>query len=65
MFNDKDVLELGSGVGIGGIAVKKWTKCKSITMTDYHPSVVENVVRNCHKNNERDIEAIVFDWRDR
>jgi tRNA1(Val) A37 N6-methylase TrmN6 len=24
-FKNKDVLELGSGVGISGIVVKKWT----------------------------------------
>lgn len=28
LFKKKNVLELGSGVGIAGIAAKKWTECK-------------------------------------
>lgn len=50
MFKDKEVLELGAGVGIGGLCVKKWTKCKSVAMSDYHPSVIDNINKNCLKN---------------
>lgn len=46
MFKNKVILELGSGVGIAGIAAKTWTECKEIYMTDYHPKVVETINRN-------------------
>ena len=51
LLKDKNVLELGAGVGISGICAKKWTQCKSIVLTDYHPSVVDNIHKNCLKNN--------------
>lgn len=34
-FEGKDVLDLSSGVGIGGIAVRKWTKARQVAMCDY------------------------------
>lgn len=34
-------------------------------MTDYHPSVIDNIHKNCLKNDEPDIQSIVFDWRER
>ena len=49
-FKDQEVLELGSGVGIGGLAAKKWTQCKKVVMTDYHEGVVDNMKKNCVKN---------------
>jgi predicted nicotinamide N-methyase len=61
-FKDKDVLELGAGVGIAGIAIQKWTQCKSITMTDYHEGVVSNIGKNMKKNQISEPAPIVFDW---
>lgn len=54
-FLGKDVLELGSGVGIGGLCVKKWTQCRSVMMSDYHPGVVKNIGKNCVKNGEPEL----------
>jgi predicted nicotinamide N-methyase len=34
IFINKTVLELNAGVGIGGIAIRKWTKAKYIGMCD-------------------------------
>ena len=28
LFKEKEVLELGAGVGIGGMVARKWTQCK-------------------------------------
>ena len=61
-FKDKDVLELGSGVGIGGLAARKWTQCKNLIMTDYHPAILDNIAKNCTKNSE-EIDTVLFDWR--
>lgn len=41
---------MGSGVGIGGITLRKWTQCNHIVMSDYHASIVENMRKNCQKN---------------
>lgn len=40
LFKHKRVLELGAGVGIAGLTVKKWTECTSIEMTDYNAQVI-------------------------
>lgn len=50
IFQDKDVLELGSGVGIGGIALRKWTQANHIVMSDYHEAIISNMCKNCLKN---------------
>lgn len=39
-FKDKKILELGSGVGIGGISAVKFTECKSCILSDYVPEII-------------------------
>lgn len=46
-FDGKFVLELGSGTGIAGLAVLKFTSCKNCLLSDYITEVVENARRNC------------------
>ena len=60
-FRQKRVLELGAGVGIAGIAAKKWTQSTEVDITDYHPKVLENIRFNLKKN---EVECPVFnlDW---
>jgi len=50
LFEDKRVLELGTGVGIGGITVLKYTKAKEVTLSDYRDDILRNVEKNIIKN---------------
>ena len=52
-------------MGIAGITASKWTECSSVTMSDYHKGIIENMKKNCSKNECKDIKTLVFDWRDR
>ena len=63
LFKNKTILELGSGVGIAGITASKWTDCSSVTMSDYHKGIIENINKNCAKNECKNIKSLVFDWR--
>lgn len=50
LFAGKTVLELGSGVGIGGLSVAKFTDCKKCLLSDYVPEIVDNIKINIQKN---------------
>lgn len=62
LFKNKRVLELGAGVGIAGMAAKKWTECSSIEMTDYEPQVLESIKRNMDKN-QAICPVFSLDWK--
>lgn len=47
MFEKKSVFIVNCGVGVPGIAVRKWTKCDKVVMSDFHAEVVQNAKRNC------------------
>lgn len=40
------VLELGSGVGVTGIALARWSRVASVCLSDFLPSVLENLSHN-------------------
>ena len=48
MFKNKNILELGSGVGLTGIVLKKFCEPNNIYVTDY----LDTVLKNNEKNNE-------------
>ena len=50
LFKGKRVLELGGGVGIAGLTAKKWTECIEVDITDYPPSVIQNIMKNMTRN---------------
>lgn len=50
LFEGKNVLELGTGVGIAGITALKYTKAKSVTLSDYRDDILRNVEKNIIKN---------------
>ncbi|KAI8906887.1 putative methyltransferase-domain-containing protein [Gorgonomyces haynaldii] len=59
----KTVLELGSGTGLAGL-VCALCGAKSTWMTDYHPTVLDNLERNVKLNNLEDkIVVKKLDWR--
>lgn len=62
LFDGKEVLELGSGVGIGGLAVLKFTSCKKCVLSDYNASILENSRVNCRKNGFPQTEVLQLDW---
>ncbi len=43
LFQEKSVLELGSGVGIGGLAVAAFTEASRVLLSDYNSEVVKHV----------------------
>ena len=50
LFENKTVLELGTGVGIAGITVLKYTKAKQVILSDYRDDILQNVEKNIVKN---------------
>jgi predicted nicotinamide N-methyase len=50
LFENKNIIELGSGCGLLGITCLLHTKCKHLTFTDYQQSVIENLLKNIELN---------------
>lgn len=46
VFTNKNVLELGSGVGFTGITIAKYCNTKSMIMTDCHSEVLKTINDN-------------------
>lgn len=46
LFENKVVLELGSGVGISGIALALYVKCKQVLVSDYDDEIISNMIKN-------------------
>ena len=58
------VLELGSGLGLCGLAVAKFAKCQVI-LSDFHPDVVHNCKMNIRLNDlGQTCQAQLLDWED-
>ena len=66
-FKDKDLLDLGTGVGIVGITAMKYGKCKSVTLSDYKEDILNNAISNAKKNKvwkEGSSSGLLLDWKD-
>lgn len=63
-FKQRSVLELGSGVGIGGFAAAKFTQASSVTLSDWKPEIVNNITANAYKNSlmTSKLKVIQIDW---
>ena len=69
-FEGRKVLELGSGVGLGGVAVWCATGCAALTMSDWDqaaPALVDNLKANARTNTKQpsmSADVRLFDWFD-
>ncbi|KAI8925281.1 hypothetical protein BC831DRAFT_461746 [Entophlyctis helioformis] len=59
---DHNVLELGCGTGLTGLVAAR-AGSRLTVLTDYHPTVLNNVQRNVEANNlERTARVVRLDW---
>lgn len=66
LFENKKVLELGTGVGIVGIAIAKYCKVQSVEITDYKEEILNNAINNMKKNklwNASKAKGNLLDWK--
>ena len=68
IFNNKSIIELGTGCGLLGISILKQIPLIShYTFSDYQDSVLNNLNNNLAKNNLKDnkkYDILKLDWRD-
>ena len=53
MLEGKKVLELGSGLGLTGLAVAAWCNCNAVHLTDGDPQAVSVIAKTVQLNQER------------
>lgn len=58
------MLVFKAGVGIAGVALRKWTDAKEVTLCDFRDEVVRNMVNNCHNNEVRDINSFKINFEE-
>jgi predicted nicotinamide N-methyase len=56
------VLELGAGLGLGGIAAAL-AGAREVTFTDYFPEALAAATHNAKRNGVRSFDVRVLDWR--
>lgn len=68
LFRNKRVLELGSGYGLGGLAIAACTDAAEVVLTDGNPQVIEYVKANIRRNSKAfgttKVTACVLHWCD-
>lgn len=68
LFRNKRVLELGSGYGLGGLAIAACTDAAEVFLTDGNPQVIDyvkaNTRRNSHLFGTTEVTACVLNWSD-
>lgn len=65
IFYGKQVLEIGSGLGLAGFAVALMGSPKRVTLSDFHSSVVQNLRHNVKLNGLQQVcDVTTLDWDD-
>lgn len=67
LFESKDILDLGTGVGIVGITAMKYANPKSVVISDYKEDILNNAISNAKKNKvwkDDTTSGLLLDWRD-
>ena len=68
MFNNKNIIELGTGCGLLGISIlKQIPSINHYTFSDYQDSVINNLKDNLSKNKlkgNKKYDILKLDWRD-
>lgn len=65
LFDNKTVLDLGTGCGLLGMCLLIKTKCSKLTFSDYIDSVISNLKDNLSLNQIKDrFDILQLDWRD-
>jgi hypothetical protein len=65
-FDQKNVLELGAGCGVPGLAVAKSSQAANVIITDLNPTTVDNLRTNVGLNDcgATAVTAAIIDWDD-
>jgi predicted nicotinamide N-methyase len=61
LVKDKNVLEFGCGTGIVGL-VSAQMGSQLTVMSDHHPEVIDNAVKNIALNQGENIKCVKLDW---
>ncbi len=65
-FDDKNVLELGAGCGVPGLALGMYSHAKTVYITDFNPATIDNVRYNIDINaNRPSTESRAGEWLER
>jgi len=51
-----------AGVGIVGVALRKWTDAKGVSMCDFRDEVIKNISSNCNKNGAKSISIFKINY---
>ena len=66
LFENKNIIELGTGCGLLGISILKKINVKYYTFSDYNDDVLNNLKENIkiNKINNKNYEILKLDWKD-
>lgn len=64
LFNEKVVLDLGTGTGIASISALKYTAAKRVILSDYQPIILENALESLKFNKINHIHKFPSEIKD-